>query len=458
MEPTRSASPRSIPGTAASTRTRTFSSRPVSSRPTGRRNGRRRAARSIPWPPTRRSKFEPLDGKACRVYLAKGELAAMNMTYKFQKKLGAEPEEIYFRYYLRFGDDWKQTVQAARCRASAAPTARPAGAAARSTATTAGRPAARSASPSPRQPAGRQAAPRLLLLPRRHGRLPTATAGSGTDGYRGFLDNNRWYCVEQYVKLNTPGETAAKEPRRHPPRLDRRPARLREDRHPLPRRGSPEDRAGLDERLSRRHDALAADQHLYVDNVVVAGNTSARSAADERIRQARVDYAAENWAFGLGEGGDRDSGRRIVNVLPLPIAMSIVAGAGRWPNTMCLTIARPRPLRSRTLQAASPIDTVEPLEESVVMFRRDAAAAIDDGDAHVFVAPLDDEANLPARVAVLHRILQQIADRLLQQRGVRRGPDVPVAVDFYCHVAFGGPLLIVVHGGLGGEWMDLGRP
>jgi len=25
-------------------------------------------------------------------------------------------------------------------------------------------------------------------------------------GYRGFLENNRWYCVEQYLRLNTPGE------------------------------------------------------------------------------------------------------------------------------------------------------------------------------------------------------------------------------------------------------------
>jgi hypothetical protein len=26
------------------------------------------------------------------------------------------------------------------------------------------------------------------------------------EGYRGFLENNRWYCVEQYLKLNAPGE------------------------------------------------------------------------------------------------------------------------------------------------------------------------------------------------------------------------------------------------------------
>ena len=25
--------------------------------------------------------------------------------------------------------------------------------------------------------------------------------------YRGFLENNRWYCIEQYLKLNTPRKT-----------------------------------------------------------------------------------------------------------------------------------------------------------------------------------------------------------------------------------------------------------
>ena len=26
------------------------------------------------------------------------------------------------------------------------------------------------------------------------------------NGYRGFLENNRWYSIEQYLKLNTPGK------------------------------------------------------------------------------------------------------------------------------------------------------------------------------------------------------------------------------------------------------------
>ena len=50
--------------------------------------------------------FVPVSGKAVRVLVAKGSNAAMNVGYKFRGKGRAEPEEIYFRYYLRIGDDW----------------------------------------------------------------------------------------------------------------------------------------------------------------------------------------------------------------------------------------------------------------------------------------------------------------------------------------------------------------
>ncbi|MBN1444211.1 MAG: DNRLRE domain-containing protein, partial [Planctomycetes bacterium] len=56
-------------------------------------------------------KFEPLDGKALRVKLAEGENTALNTLLKLREKTGGEPEEIYFRYYLRFAGDWNQTVQ-----------------------------------------------------------------------------------------------------------------------------------------------------------------------------------------------------------------------------------------------------------------------------------------------------------------------------------------------------------
>ena len=55
--------------------------------------------------------LKPFQGRALRVKIAKGSTGAMNVTYKFKKETGQEPEEIYFRYYLRLGNDWKQSLQ-----------------------------------------------------------------------------------------------------------------------------------------------------------------------------------------------------------------------------------------------------------------------------------------------------------------------------------------------------------
>ena len=43
--------------------------------------------------------------------IAKGSTGALNTLFKFAKETGSEPEEIYFRYYLRLADDWNQTLQ-----------------------------------------------------------------------------------------------------------------------------------------------------------------------------------------------------------------------------------------------------------------------------------------------------------------------------------------------------------
>lgn len=50
--------------------------------------------------------FFPLVGKALKVTLTPESNAGLNLHYRFQEKTGREPEEVYFRYYLRFGNDW----------------------------------------------------------------------------------------------------------------------------------------------------------------------------------------------------------------------------------------------------------------------------------------------------------------------------------------------------------------
>jgi hypothetical protein len=92
-----------------------------------------------------------------------------------------------------------------------------------------------------------------------------------TEGYRGFLDNNRWYCVEQYVKLNTPGEGDGEGARDGVLRawIDGRPAYEKTD---VRFRDVPE--LKIEQIwMNIYHGGTVPsprDQHLYVDNVVVA--------------------------------------------------------------------------------------------------------------------------------------------------------------------------------------------
>ena len=151
-------------------------------------------------------KFEPLQGKALRAVLAKGESTALNMLYKFKKQTGAEPEETYFRYYLRLGDEWNQTVQGGKMPGISG------------TYGVAGWGGRRADGTNGWSARGSFA----LSIPADNplgGLHPIGTycyhgdqAGEYGDiwiwktGYRGFLEKNRWYCIEQYLKLNTPGE------------------------------------------------------------------------------------------------------------------------------------------------------------------------------------------------------------------------------------------------------------
>jgi hypothetical protein len=50
--------------------------------------------------------FVPLDGRALAVTIPAGKNMGLNAHYRFADRLGAEPEEIYFRYALRLGDNW----------------------------------------------------------------------------------------------------------------------------------------------------------------------------------------------------------------------------------------------------------------------------------------------------------------------------------------------------------------
>jgi hypothetical protein len=147
--------------------------------------------------PARR--FEPLDGKALRIKVDQGGHYGASIQFKFKRHLGEEPEEIYFRYYLRLADDWDPE------RGGKLP----------GIAGTYGR-----AGWGGRPSDGRNGwSARGLFRGQEKGKTPIGfycyhadmkgRYGSGwlwDRDRRGHLKNNRWYCIEQYARMNTPGE------------------------------------------------------------------------------------------------------------------------------------------------------------------------------------------------------------------------------------------------------------
>jgi len=145
-----------------------------------------------------RRKFEPLRNRAMRVRVDKGGHYGLSLTFPFKKRLGYEPEEVYFRYYLRLADDW--TPKRGGKLPGISGTYGRAGWGGRPVDGTDGWSA------------------RGLFEGQRSGRTPIGFYCYHVDmkgrygsnwkwdrDDRGLLENNRWYCIEQYVKLNTPG-------------------------------------------------------------------------------------------------------------------------------------------------------------------------------------------------------------------------------------------------------------
>ncbi len=154
----------------------------------------------------RARQFVSLNGKALRVRIAEGSNGALNTVWKFQRESGNEPTEAYFRYYLRLGNDWNQTLQGGKLPGFSGTYGR---------AGWGGRRSFGQQGWSARGlfqktiPAGNPLA----------GRTPIGTYCYHADmqgdygshwlwqiGYRGYLENNRWYAIEQFLKLNSPGE------------------------------------------------------------------------------------------------------------------------------------------------------------------------------------------------------------------------------------------------------------
>jgi hypothetical protein len=137
------------------------------------------------------------NGKSLRVTVPRGDHMGTSFAYRFRERLGAEPEEIYFRYYLKFDRDWAQATSGGKLPGISGTYGR---------AGWGGRPVHGDDGWSARG-----------LFVSRNGGDSSAIGfycyhadmrGKYGDDlvFRPRLEHGRWYCVEMHCKLNTPGE------------------------------------------------------------------------------------------------------------------------------------------------------------------------------------------------------------------------------------------------------------
>lgn len=149
--------------------------------------------------------FYPMDNTALKATITKGSNAGLDLAYEFRKQNREEPEELYFRYYVQFANNWNP---------------RDGGKLPGLTGTY------NKAGWGGRKPNGFNGwSSRGLYLktlsqhPLLSNKVPVGnyvyhvnqTSEYGDhiiwkEGYKGYLEKNKWYCLEQYVKLNDIGK------------------------------------------------------------------------------------------------------------------------------------------------------------------------------------------------------------------------------------------------------------
>ncbi len=149
--------------------------------------------------------FVPFAGKALKTTLKKGENTALNLRYLFERQTGSEPEEVYFRYYLRFGDDWSPDLDGGKLPGIAGTYGKGGWGMRRSDGTN-GWSVRGLFSPMTISPFGGKATPIGSYVYHADMKGYSGNHWGWNLGPSGLLRNNKWYAVEQYVRLNTPGQ------------------------------------------------------------------------------------------------------------------------------------------------------------------------------------------------------------------------------------------------------------
>lgn len=151
-------------------------------------------------------KFVPLVGKALRVKIPQGKNLGMDLRYAFGKH-GGEPDEAYFRYYLRFAEDWRPDVDGGKLPGFAGTYGR-AGWGMRKTTGADGWSMRGSffIQPSAPNPYRGHTTIGTYAYHIDSGE-PSGEPWRWPLGRLAAFENNRWYSVEQYFKVNTPGRS-----------------------------------------------------------------------------------------------------------------------------------------------------------------------------------------------------------------------------------------------------------
>jgi len=149
--------------------------------------------------------FDPLDGTALRVHYFPGGLSATSQQYNFLTAGDGEQEEVYFRYYLRFGLDFVPIVDGGKMPGIATDD---------SYCGSGGSPSDGKCGWSLRGSFKIAMSPDNPLYPRQvvgtyayHGKM----TGDYGDPWRwqqyglAAIELGQWVCIEQHVKMNTPG-------------------------------------------------------------------------------------------------------------------------------------------------------------------------------------------------------------------------------------------------------------
>ncbi len=152
------------------------------------------------------NRFEPLLGRALRTTIPAGSTLGLDMGFDFKDKLGYEPEEIYFRYYLRFGEDWNPVVDGGKLPGLSGTYERVGWGGRRADPMKGWSMRGHfNRAPSPGQPDARASSPSARMRTTPTWKTSMAITGTGCAMRAACSHRNRWYCVEQYFRVNTPG-------------------------------------------------------------------------------------------------------------------------------------------------------------------------------------------------------------------------------------------------------------